>query len=195
MSATSSGACYINTSFYTGDSRYQELAKNEDLAREVVLKALGALRELDLGLGVLLDLVCWGSEQCKVDPVIRTARTALMSYPYLGEIVKRLHTPPGYPPSKSPAAARTVMEKFAFDCVDDILDNQMKYVGTLLASDRNFDQVSEKFFLTINCQTLMAQIKERTPQLWDTCRKLAYTEGQQARNTMKSPDWVSQGIQ
>jgi hypothetical protein len=120
------------------------------------LQALNHLKSLHLDLPLLLELVCWGSPLCVSDAIIRNARTSLTHYRHLGLIIDQLHSPPKTANTKAPSkGAHKVLETWAFACVQDAIQIDMKQIGKLLRLEAN--EILEDYF----CQLIFARSWKR----------------------------------
>jgi hypothetical protein len=80
------------------------------------------------------------------------------------------------------------MVTWAFSCVKSILRSEMQTVAHHLKAP--ITTFSRDDLLKIDFHEIMEVFKCKAPNLWSTMRSVAWTNKQDARNTMKSPDWV-----
>ena len=180
-------ACFFEA---TSDEKYQQLLSNDENSVSLILDALGYLRRIGLDLAFLLDFVLWGSDGCICDATIRHARTCLTHYKNLTGILNRLWKPPRN--GRRADSATDVVVGWAFSCVRSVLRSEMQTVAHhwhLKCPAAAFSTED----LHVDFHELMQCFKHEPPNLWSTLCSVAWTDKQDERNTMKTPDWVCGG--
>jgi hypothetical protein len=102
-----------------------------DTACHKILAVLSYMDSLSLDLPLFLDLLSWGDKACTENMKINYERTALMVSKELPSILKRWHQPPHSPGSTAtrPAGASGTLEHFSFDCVTEVVDQELGEFG------------------------------------------------------------------
>ena len=156
-----------------------------------VKHVLTVIDTLGINVAIFLDALSWGDAECIQDAKIRYARSALMNSEELPGILQRWWKPPWPVTSKKkrPKGARPIMEAFAVECVQDILDRELEAISTSLLSPTGED-IKEETFTSLIFDQMISSMKTNTPTLWKLLRSMAYTPKQQKVNTEKNPDKV-----
>ncbi|KAH0832216.1 hypothetical protein J3R83DRAFT_13179 [Lanmaoa asiatica] len=115
-----------------------------------VAAVLVYMNQLGLNLPLFLDLLSWGDPDCVTDPKIRYERSALMVSEELPSIIARWHHPPRQTNSTHVRAhgASAAIECFAFNCVRDVIDDELEGIGHVLrcpAEDLSMEEKGNSF--------------------------------------------------
>ncbi|KAJ7868006.1 hypothetical protein B0H13DRAFT_2253848 [Mycena leptocephala] len=135
-------------------------------------------------LANLLDGISWGDEECTQNAKIRVDRTQLLNSAELPGILQRWGSLHG---------ARAVMQNFAFDCSQQILEEEMEQLVKAFKSPAG-DDVKEEHLTGISFPQMVARVKKIAPNLWVVLSRLARSQSQQERSPMKNPTNVSSFI-
>ncbi|KAJ6629621.1 hypothetical protein B0H10DRAFT_1768887, partial [Mycena sp. CBHHK59/15] len=102
---------------------------------------LTVIAGLGLSVASFLDGLSWGDAACTSDDEIRTARTQLSNSPQLPDILRRWHKPPRPAKSKGarPKGATAVMEQFAIQCSQKILERELELLADVFKSPAGED--------------------------------------------------------
>ncbi|KAJ7114321.1 hypothetical protein C8R44DRAFT_710147 [Mycena epipterygia] len=143
---------------------------------------------LGFTVSTFLDALSWGDRDCTMDPTIRRARRDLFESPQLPMILRHWHKPPRPPKSKKARSqgATAVMEKFALECSQEILDRELESLAQFFHSPIGED-IKEEHLTGISFPNMVKRVKTAAPNLWAVLFRLARTESQQERNPHKSP--------
>jgi hypothetical protein len=152
---------------------------------------LTVMDALGINVPIFLDALSWGDAECIQDAKIRYARSALMNSEELPGILRWWWKPPRSATSKKkhPKGARHVMEAFAADCVQNVLDRELEAISASLLSPTGED-IKEETFTSLIFDQMISSMKTDAPTLWKLLRGMAYTQKQQKVNTEKNPDKV-----
>ncbi|KAJ7859442.1 hypothetical protein B0H13DRAFT_2237511 [Mycena leptocephala] len=139
-------------------------------------------------LANLLDGISWGDEECTQNAKIRVDRTQLLNSAELPGILRRWWKPPRSRSGKKkrPKGARAVMQNFAFDCSQQILEEEMEQLVKAFKSPAG-DDVKEEHLTGISFPQMVARVKKIAPNLWVVLSRLARSQSQQERSPMKNP--------
>jgi hypothetical protein len=139
-----------------------------------------------------LDGISWGDEECTQNAKIRVDRTQLLNSAELPGILQRWWKPPRSRSGKKkrPKGARAVMQNFAFDCSQQILEEEMEQLVKAFKSPAG-DDVKEEHLTGISFPQMVARVKKIAPNLWVVLSRLARSQSQQERSPMKNPTNVS----
>lgn len=186
--ATSNNA-YTTTNFSASNDRRQQLLDDPELAKRLILDALSFLEETNLSLPLLLDLICYGCLNIVSDPKIRWARTSVVQYDHLADLLDRMCTPPRTSAGGARSeGASAIMKPWARQVTMKDLGREMQQINRLLKSP--LQEFSTEHLLDIHLDKIMKEIKTEAPSTWEVLKSLSWTEQQQSRNTLKTPDWV-----
>ncbi|KAJ7886060.1 hypothetical protein B0H13DRAFT_2235222 [Mycena leptocephala] len=130
----------------------------------------------------------WGDEECTQNAKIRVDRTQLLNSAELPGILQRWWKPPRSRSGKKkrPKGARAVMQNFAFDCSQQILEEEMEQLVKAFKSPAG-DDVKEEHLTGISFPQMVARVKKIAPNLWVVLSRLARSQSQQERSPMKNP--------
>jgi len=158
-----------------------------------VLTVLSCMDSVGLNLPLFLDFLSWGDQECVVNARIRYERTTLMVSEELPDILERWRSPPRSTGSTDARAkgAQSVMEKFAFSSVAEVVEKELQGIQGLAAcpsdevsgSDSNF--LIKDMTLKLSSPTLSG-----TPKLWALLEKISRTKEQHRKHTKKPSDLV-----
>ncbi|KAJ7878080.1 hypothetical protein B0H13DRAFT_2545808 [Mycena leptocephala] len=139
-------------------------------------------------LANLLDGISWGDEECTQNAKIRVDRTQLLNSAELPGILRRWWKPPRSRSGKKkrPKGARAVIQNFAFDCSQQILEEEMEQLVKAFKSPAG-DDVKEEHLTGISFPQMVARVKKIAPNLWVVLSRLARSQSQQERSPMKNP--------
>ncbi|KAI0744525.1 hypothetical protein C8Q76DRAFT_804787 [Earliella scabrosa] len=108
---------------------------------ERVCAVLKYMEDLEMNLPIFLDALSWGDDDCIVNPKVQYARTALMVSEELPRILDRWYKVPHASTSRTrhvrPQGARKALEKFAMNCVADIIDRELEATAPIFRSRKN----------------------------------------------------------
>ncbi|KAJ7656766.1 hypothetical protein DFH06DRAFT_1045420, partial [Mycena polygramma] len=151
-----------------------------------VKNVLTVIAGLGLTVASFLDGLSWGDAACTADSQIRDARTRLLNSAQLPGIVRRWHKPPRATKSKAarPKGATTVMEGFATECLQKILDRELELLADIFKSPAGED-IKEEHLTGFSFPETVKRVKLIAPTLWSVLFCLARTPGQQERNAKK----------
>ncbi|KAJ7199866.1 hypothetical protein GGX14DRAFT_401147 [Mycena pura] len=154
-------------------------------------KIYNILRYMDgqgISLANLLDGISWGDEECTQNAQLRVNRTQFLNSPELPGILKRWWRPPRSRAGnrKRPKGARTVMESFACECTQHILEEEMELLFKIFKSPAGND-VKEEHLTGISLPKMVEQVMKTAPKLWAVLSRLARSESQQERSPKKNP--------
>jgi hypothetical protein len=146
---------------------------------------------LGINLPIFLDALSWGYPECIQDAKIWYSRSALMNSKELPGILWRWWKPPRTSGSKKrrPRGAGPVMQNFASECTESILDRELEAIAVRLVSPLGED-IKEETFTSLVFTEMVGDMKAEAPTLWKLLRSMAYMPEQQRRNTEKNPDKV-----
>ncbi|KAJ6449356.1 hypothetical protein C8R45DRAFT_1065481 [Mycena sanguinolenta] len=155
---------------------------------QIVLEILEHMHSKGITLADLLDAISWGDQDCTWNYIIRTHRTRLLNSPQLPNILRRWWKPPRAPSGKKrrPHGAKTAMEAFAFECVQEILGCELDNLEPIFKSPAGED-IKEENLTSISFPKLVSEVKESAPNLWAVLFRLSRTESQQRRSPRKNP--------
>ncbi|KAJ6459043.1 hypothetical protein C8R45DRAFT_1183127 [Mycena sanguinolenta] len=155
---------------------------------QIVLEILEHMHSKGITLADLLDAISWGDQDCTWNYIIRTHRTRLLNSPQLPNILRRWWKPPRAPSGKKrrPHGAKTAMEAFAFECVQEILGCELDNLEPIFKSPAGED-IKEENLTSISFPKLASEVKESAPNLWAVLFRLSRTESQQRRSPRKNP--------
>ncbi|KAJ7666792.1 hypothetical protein DFH06DRAFT_1294986 [Mycena polygramma] len=158
----------------------------ESLLSKNVKNVLTVIAGLGLTVATFLDGLSWGDPACTADSQIRDARTRLLNSPQLPDIVRRWHKPPRAIKSKAarPKGATTVMEAFATECLQKILDRELELLADIFKSPAGED-IKEEHLTGFSFPETVKRVKIIAPTLWSVLFCLARTPAQQEQNTKK----------
>ncbi|KAK7007604.1 hypothetical protein R3P38DRAFT_2644943 [Favolaschia claudopus] len=153
-----------------------------------IFKILAVIQGNGLTVAEFLDALSWGDRECTLDATVRAARTALCNSPLLPGILRRWHRPPRPPNSRKarPQGARSVMEHFALECSQEILERELEELADIFESPFG-DDISEEELTSLSFPQTVKLVKLKAPNLWDILFRLSRTQGQQTRNPHKNP--------
>lgn len=148
-----------------------------------------------LGLiSLFLDLVSWGDLDCITHPKIRYERSVLMVTEELPLIIAWWHQPPWFANSMHVRAhgATTLLECFAFNCVGDVIGNELKGIRDVLQCPP--EDLSMKELYTLFVEDPILKLSSPgfcgTLKLWFLLLGLVQSNKQQSHNISKVPDMV-----
>lgn len=157
---------------------------------ERVRSVIDFMQSVNINLPVFLWAISWNIKELVSDPIVAAERTALMLSDELPVILAHWHRPPRkHNFGIRTKAAYDPINKFALECVMELVDDEMDGLGDVLSSPQG--DLSEESLLGINWKDLMASVHYKSPTTWSLVRKAAYTQKQESRNTSKDPDNVS----
>jgi hypothetical protein len=141
-----------------------------------VFKIIEFIAAQGLTLAGFLDAISWGDTDCTLNAAIRNARTRFLNSPQLPAILRRWQKPPRPAKSKHvrPKGARDVMEKFALECAQEILEKELELLADIFESPAGED-IKEEHLVGISFPTTVKLAKKRAPNLWATLFQLAGT--------------------
>ncbi|KAF8547258.1 hypothetical protein OG21DRAFT_1383575, partial [Imleria badia] len=148
-----------------------------------VAAVLAYMNDLGLNLPLFLDLVSWGDPDCVTHPKIRYERSALMVSEELPLVIARWHQPPRSTNSTNVRArgATTVLERFAFNCVGDVIDDELEGIKHVLQCPP--EDLSMEELCTLFVEDLILKFSSPgfggTPRFWSLLLRLAQTDKQQ----------------
>ncbi|KAK7007149.1 hypothetical protein R3P38DRAFT_2793024 [Favolaschia claudopus] len=151
-----------------------------------VLAVLETLKEQKIDLPIFLDAITWGDQDCVSNPTVQYARSSLMNSEELPKMLGRWYHPPRRSGGRRPAGARKILLDFAFTCISDTVDTEMKIAAPLFLSPP--EDLSEKHLTDLDFGVLKDQVQRSAPILWHLLHRAAYTPEQEARNKHKNPD-------
>ncbi|KAJ7917324.1 hypothetical protein B0H13DRAFT_1608482 [Mycena leptocephala] len=162
--------------------------KPQSLLAKSVKDVLTVIHGRGLTVAGFLDALSWGDTECTLDADIRNARTRLLNSSQLPGILRRWHKPPRPPKSKAPRpnGARVVMEQFALECAQEILEGELELLADIFESPTGED-IKEEHLTGFSFPATVKRVKETAPNLWAALFRLARTQGQQERNPNKIP--------
>jgi hypothetical protein len=157
-----------------------------------VKHVLAVMDTLGINVPIFLDALSWGDSDCIQDAKTRYARSALMNSEELPGILRRWWKPPRTVTSRKKRArgARPVMEEFAVECAQDIINRELEAISGSLLSPAGED-IKEETFTSLIFNQMITDMMTNAPTLWKLLRGLAYTPKQHKVNTEKNPDKVS----
>ncbi|KAK7018290.1 hypothetical protein R3P38DRAFT_2715514 [Favolaschia claudopus] len=123
---------------------------------------------------------------CVSDKTVQYARSSLMNSEELPRMLERWHSPPRRSGGQRPAGARKILLDFAFRCISDAVDTEMKVSAPMFLSPP--DKLSETHLTDLDFGKFKNQLKESMPIFWHILRRAAYTAEQETRNKHKNPD-------
>ena len=82
------------------------------------------------------------------------------------------------------------METFAAECTQSVLNGELEAIATQLVSPVGED-IKEETLTSLIFEEMIIDMQAKAPTLWKLLCSMAYTLGQQKRNTEKNPDKVS----
>ncbi|KIM73719.1 hypothetical protein PILCRDRAFT_92920 [Piloderma croceum F 1598] len=102
---------------------------------EPVKYVLAVMDGLGINMPIFLDAVCWGDADCIQDAKVCYARSALMNSKELLGILQHWWRPPRSTGSKNKRArgAGPIMENFAVECTQHILDRELEIVMMVIS--------------------------------------------------------------
>ncbi|KAK6978306.1 hypothetical protein R3P38DRAFT_3334310 [Favolaschia claudopus] len=153
-----------------------------------VLAVLETLKEQRIDLPIFLDAVTWGDQDCVSNPTVQYARSSLMNSEELPKMLERWYHPPRRSGGRRPAGARKILLDFAFNCISDTVDTEMKIAAPLFLSPP--EDLSEKHLTDLDSGVLKDEVQRSAPILWHLLHRAAYTPEQEARNKHKNPDMM-----
>ncbi|KAJ6487995.1 hypothetical protein C8R45DRAFT_869133 [Mycena sanguinolenta] len=160
----------------------------EGLRARKIYNILRYMDEQGISLANLLDGISWGDEECTQNAQLRVDRTQFLNSPELPGILKRWWRPPRSRAQnrKRPKGARVAMEHFAFQCTQQILEEEMELLLKIFKSPAG-DDIKEEQLTGISFPKMVEQVTKTAPNLWAVLSRLARPESQQARSPKKSP--------
>jgi hypothetical protein len=166
----------------------QRLA-DQDLTSKVK-ETLSFMKQQKINLPIFLKALSWGDAGCHSDPEIQYARTSLMVSEELPGILRCWYKPLRSPnhKGKRPAGARHTLLAFAVECVNNIVDQEMKCSAPLFLSPP--EELTEEHLMKLDFRKLKTKIIQDAPVFWGLLRHAAYSQKQEMRNRHKDPDMV-----
>lgn len=163
-----------------------------------VIQILDFMESMDMNLPIFLDALSWGDDECISDSKVRYAHTALMVSEELPGILERWYKVPRASTSKHhnvrPQGARKVLEKFALDCVSEIVDRELEATAHIFRA--RTDCLSEEGLTSFQFAEVVTRLCQETGApntfalvhraMHRCCRKTV--DGK----TRKNPDFVRQ---
>ena len=132
------------------------------------VKAVIAFMQAEkLNVVLFLDAFSWVDEGCIADPIIKQARTQLMTSAELPQILQRWWKPPRSKKSHGARAdgARILIEKLSVDCTIALIRDEMSRAKEFLQStDIKFSAVE---LLQLRVTDMIGCMKKGLPNLWD----------------------------
>ncbi|KAJ7753107.1 hypothetical protein DFH07DRAFT_774241 [Mycena maculata] len=158
------------------------------LRAQAIIRVLQFMDGNGVTLANLLDGISWGDQDCTLNAKIRNERTRLLNSPELPGILQRWWKPPRPSRSKKrrPNGARAVMQEFALECTQQMLEVELESLEKLFKSPAGED-IKEEHLTGISFHKMVTQVKDMAPNLWKVLFRLARTEPQQKRNPHKNP--------
>ena len=146
---------------------------------------------LGINLTIFLDAVSWGDGECTANSKIRYERSGLMKSGELPQILHRWWRPPRSSTSnkKRASAASDVMEKFSSECFREVVDQELRAVGSVFRSPAGND-VKEETLTGFSFKEVIPSVQHLAPNLWSVLHGLAYTNSQITRKSSKNPEKV-----
>jgi len=156
-----------------------------------VKHVLTIMDSLGINVPIFLDALSWGDAECIQDAKTRYARSFLMNSEELPSILWWWWKPLRSATSKKRCAkgARPIMEAFAAECMQNILDRELGAISATLLLPTGED-IKEETFTSLIFDKMINDMKTSAPILWKLLRSMAYTPKQQKVNTEKNPDKV-----
>ncbi|KAJ6494521.1 hypothetical protein C8R45DRAFT_1135396 [Mycena sanguinolenta] len=132
-------------------------------------KIYNILRYMDgqrISLANLLDGISWGDEECTQNAQLRVDRPQFLNSPELPGILKRWWRPPRSRAQnrKRPKEARVAMEHFAFQCTQQILEEEMELLLKIFKSPAG-DDIKEEQLTGISFPKMVEQVTKTAPNL------------------------------
>ncbi|KAJ7061723.1 hypothetical protein C8F01DRAFT_1369202 [Mycena amicta] len=155
---------------------------------EKVTAVLDCMSAHNLNLPIFLEALLWGDDGCRADSRCRYARASLMTDECFPSILERCHRPPRPTGGTIPAGGRIPLEKFALDCVEELIDKEMEATAPLFRSPRK--EMTAKNLIEIDFGEIKAQLQAEAPTLWALLHTAAYTPAQVKKNKKKNPDMI-----
>lgn len=157
-----------------------------------VLRILTFMDGHNMTLADFLDAISWGDPHCTLNAKIRNERTILLNSPELPGILRRWWKPPRPRKGKKarPKRARDVMQKFALESAQQVLEEELELLMELFKSPAGND-IKEDHLTGVSFSKMVAQVQKIAPNLWACLFRLARSASQQARNPQKKPANVS----
>jgi hypothetical protein len=161
---------------------------DQTLADRVCL-VLDYMKSLNLNLPILLWAISWNLPELTSNLNVAAERTALMVSKELPGILAHWRRPP----RKHGAGVRTkaayeTMNRFALGAVRELVDNEMGALSGVFSSPPS--DLSEETLLDIKWNDMTASVSREAPTIWTLLRHAAYTQKQESRNSLKTPDSV-----
>ncbi|KAJ7082067.1 hypothetical protein B0H15DRAFT_952744 [Mycena belliarum] len=158
------------------------------LRAQKIFKILTFMDGHDVSLAELLDAISWGDEDCTLNGYIRNHRTMLLNSAELPEILQRWWKPPRPRKGKKarPKGARVPMQRFALECTERVLEEELELAANILKSPTGED-IKEAHLTGVSFPKMVSQVKRVAPNLWRLLFRLARSESQQERNPKKNP--------
>ena len=156
-----------------------------------VCHVLRVTEDLGLNLTLFLDSVSWGDPKCTSNPMIRNARTGLMTSTELPSILRRWWRPPRIQGSSHsrPSGASWVMEDFAHECISQIVNKEMESIGQVFESGGD-DDVSEERLTNTTFSAAIKQIKSKSSLVWSLLSDFACVRVRGHQDLRKKLDTV-----
>ena len=146
------------------------------------------MEDLGLNLTLFLDSVSWGDPKCISNPMIRNARTGLMTSTELPSILRRWWRPPRVQGSSHsrPSGASRVMEDFAHECISHIVNKEIESIAQVFESGGD-DDVSEERLTNTTFPAAIEQVKSQGSLVWSLLSDFACVQvhGHQDLRTKK----------
>ncbi|KAI1784039.1 hypothetical protein LXA43DRAFT_898167 [Ganoderma leucocontextum] len=150
-----------------------------------ILRVIGVIAEENLTVGRFLAALCWGDSACVANERIKNVRSAFMRCAELPGLLVTWWKPPRSPNSHKsrPQGARSVMEDFAKQVVEELTREELGKIDPLLrASD---DRLSRDDLTKIRLDDLESEMRTRAPTLWTLLENLCKTPQQLKAKVMK----------
>ncbi|KAI0756500.1 hypothetical protein C8Q80DRAFT_1278719 [Daedaleopsis nitida] len=164
---------------------------------ERVVAILEHMESLDMNVPIFLDALSWGDDGCISNAKIQYARTALMVSEELPGILERWHKVPQASTSRHhhvrPQGARKALEKFALDCVANIMDRELEASAPIFRSSKS--SLSEEGLKSFQFREVARQLQEESAAP-NTYRLLhgAMCRALRRRGALAAADRVRQGL-
>jgi hypothetical protein len=155
-----------------------------------VCHVLHVMEELGLNLTLFLDSLSWGDQKCISNPMIRNARTGLMTSAELPSILRRWWRPPRVQGSSHsrPSGASRVMEDFAHECISQKVNKEMESIAQVFKSGGD-DDVSEERLTNTTFPAAIEQVKSHGSLVWSLLGDFSQIRGHQVPHKKIDTVW------
>ncbi|GLB46007.1 hypothetical protein LshimejAT787_5400040 [Lyophyllum shimeji] len=162
----------------------------QELSRKVEY-VLRVMDSIGINLPIFLDALSWGDEACTQNAKIRYERAAFMNSQELPKILRQWLKPERSPGSKKKRArgAAPTMKAFALECIEDLVDKELRQLAPHLASPAGED-VEPETLLSTGFAGMQQDVEASAPSCLRLLKKMACRKGQED-NAKKGPEKVS----